>query len=61
MVRCMPLPLLHDHEHHMNVCIYMIKLVNAGDKKINKNARNYYTGGCNGSAIIHTTIYLAII
>jgi len=33
MVRCMPLQLLHEHQHHINVYIYMIKLVNAGDKK----------------------------
>jgi hypothetical protein len=41
----MPLQLLHDHDHHINVYIYMIKLVNVSDK----NGSNYYTGGCNGS------------
>jgi hypothetical protein len=33
MVRCMPLQLLHDHDPHINVYIYMIKLVNTNDKK----------------------------
>jgi hypothetical protein len=33
MVRCMHLQLLHDHNHFINVYIYMIKLVNASDKK----------------------------